>query len=102
MSRKDEENDKELQQLISDLEQLKLQVNDITKRIEELKGKPINKDPIKSKQLKVGDKVIVTNNYRNRKGITGNIVRVTPAQVRIRPDNGNNEFQVYKQNVKKR
>jgi hypothetical protein len=56
MKRENEESNTELHQLISDLKQLKLQVSNITRRIEDLKSKSNNRAPIKNKELKVGDK----------------------------------------------
>jgi preprotein translocase subunit YajC len=101
MSRKESKKDTELNRLINDLENLKIQVKDITKRIEDLQGNTNHKKSDKHRGFEIGDKVIITNNYRNRKGITGNIVRITPAQVKIKPSNGNAEFHVYKQNIKR-
>ena len=101
MGQEENREDTELNRLINDLKNLKVQVNDITKRIDELKGNTNNKKITKNKEFQIGNKVIITNNYRNRKGITGNIIRITPAQVRIKPSNGNAEFQVYKQNIKR-
>jgi preprotein translocase subunit YajC len=103
MSIKEDEQDKNIETLIEDLERLQIQVDIVKKQIENLKSKNnVKKSTIADKKriLKVGDTVVVTGSYRNRKGITGKVVKITPAQVRLRPDSGENEFQVYKQNVK--
>jgi hypothetical protein len=53
------------------------------------------------RQLSIGDRVKVLNNYRGRQGITGVITRITPTQAHIRPDNGGNIFRSYKQNLRR-
>jgi preprotein translocase subunit YajC len=94
----------ELNKLVEDLEQLQIQIKKVTTRINEIKSKHNIKKPTtksnKKKELQIGDAVIVTGTYRNRKGITGKVVKITPAQIRLKPDNGNDEFQIYKQNIK--
>ncbi len=103
MSKKEDEQDKNIETLIEDLERLQIQVDIVKKQIENLKFKNNSKKSTitnKKRILKVGDTVVVTGSYRNRKGITGKVVKITPAQVRLRPDSGGNEFQVYKQNIK--
>jgi preprotein translocase subunit YajC len=98
------EEERELDILTKDLECLQIEINKVTTRIKDIRSKCENKEPItktdKKKELQVGDSVIVTGTYRNRKGVTGTIVKITPAQVRLRPHNGNDEFQIYKQNIK--
>ena len=53
-----------------------------------------------ARQVKVGDRVEVTSSYKNRRGITGTVVRLTPTQAYIRPEGDTGEFRVYKQNIK--
>jgi preprotein translocase subunit YajC len=104
MNHDKEEEERELDILTKDLERLQIQINKVTTRINDIRLKRDNKEPItrtdKKKELQIGDSVIVTGTYRNHKGVTGTIVKITPAQVRLRPHNGNDEFQIYKQNVK--
>lgn len=103
MERKRNEEEEELEKLTKDLEQLQLQINQVNNRINNIRSNRNKKESIVSKKketIKIGDTVIVTGNYRNRKGVTGTVIKITPAQIRLRPSNGNNDFQVYKQNVK--
>jgi hypothetical protein len=93
----------ELDTLTKDLERLQIQINKVAKRINDIRSKQNIKGPIvkdKKRALKIGDTVIVTGTYRNRKGVTGTIVKITPAQIRLKPNNGKDEFQIYKQNVR--
>ncbi len=95
--------ERELNKLTKDLERLQIEINKVKKEINVIKSKQNIEEPTvthKKRVLKLGDTVIVTGTYRNRKGVTGTIVKITPAQVRLKPDNGRDEFQIYKQNIK--
>ncbi len=103
MSRKESDKNKDLETLVKDLEKLQIQVDVVKRQIENLKSESNRKKRAtlnKKQTLKVGDTVVVTGSYRNRKGVTGRVVKITPAQIRLRPDSGKDEFQIYKQNVK--
>jgi preprotein translocase subunit YajC len=98
------EEERDLKRLTEDLERLQIQINKVNQQISEIRSKQNKKEPVisnkKKTTLKVGDTVIVTGTYKNRKGVTGTVVKITPAQIRLKPENGKDEFQVYKQNVK--
>jgi preprotein translocase subunit YajC len=98
------EEERDLKRLTEDLERLQIQINKVNQQISEIRSKQNKKEPVisnkKKTALKVGDTVIVTGTYKNRKGVTGTVVKITPAQIRLKPENGKDEFQVYKQNVK--
>jgi preprotein translocase subunit YajC len=103
MSRKENEQNKDLDTLVKDLKQLQIQVNIVKRQIENLRSERNGKESTTSnrkKTLKVGDTVVVMGSYRNRKGVTGKVVKITPAQIQLRPDSGKDKFQIYKQNVK--
>jgi preprotein translocase subunit YajC len=103
MSRKENEQNKDLDTLVKDLKQLQIQVNIVKRQIKNLRSERNGKESTTSnrkKTLKVGDTVVVMGSYRNRKGVTGKVVKITPAQIQLRPDSGKDKFQIYKQNVK--
>jgi hypothetical protein len=101
--------DSELEELIEDLERLQVQLNNIAQRVRNIKGRrPSSIDNTKrasrksrNTTLKIGDSVVVTNRYKGRKGQTGVVVGITATQVRLKPDNGEDEYRSYKANVKK-
>jgi RNase P/RNase MRP subunit p29 len=100
---KDNSETNKLDTLTKDLKRLQIQISKVTKRINNIQSKqniegPIVKD--KKQVLKIGDTVIVTGTYRNRKGVTGTVVKITPAQIGLKPSDRKDKFQIYKQNAK--
>ena len=98
--------EREIQQLINDLEQLKIEFNNksdrITKKLTKLSEK-VNRDTqqIQSTDIEVGHIVQITNNYKGTKGITGTVERVTDKQVTLREYHTDKTFTRSKNNVKR-
>ena len=89
---------------------LNKEINDLTEeirklniRLENLQNSASNSQTKRknSQPLTVGERVVVTNNYKSRSGTTGTIVRLTSAQAYIEPDNGKETFRSYKANLKR-
>ena len=93
--------DKELTDATHQLQRLQIQLNNTETRINELKGRrrTLNSDDKKRRNIIVGDKVRITDNYKGRRGHEGIVIKVTPTQVKIRPSNGGEVYNKYKQNV---
>jgi preprotein translocase subunit YajC len=110
-SRESNESDIELEELIAELDQLQLQVNTVSRRLQSVRERQRqktrnNSDHTRQKKkkrepLRAGDRVVVTNRYKGRQGLEGTIVKVTAAQVQVKPDNGDEEFRIYKANVRR-
>ena len=85
------------------------EIDDLSKEINKLniRLKELQKNAVRTGQkrkrtvpLKIGDRVVVTNNYKNRSGIKGTIVQLTKTQAYVLPDNGVVTFRSYKQNLR--
>lgn len=71
--------------------------NDIQKEIENLTTKQIVTD---NDTIKIGDLVVITNNYKQEKGIKGRVSKITKQQVTLRTQVGT-IYRRKKSNVKK-
>jgi hypothetical protein len=104
--------ERELQDLVDNLNRLQIQVNDVTRRIQNVReqrnretqdqqvpAQPQNRRN-RRRPLQVEDRVVVTNKYKGRQGVTGTVTKVTAAQVRVQPDGGGDSFRIYKANVR--
>ena len=81
--------------------QLSHDLSALSQRLEELiiaEGNLINQD---ERSLAVGDRVVVTNNYRGQRGLTGTITRVTARQVHLRLDHQDRVIVKKKENVRR-
>ena len=65
-----------------------LALSDLRKRIKMLRN------------LKIGDRVKVTNNYKGPRGTICVITILSPEQAYVMPDNGKSEFRRHKLNLK--
>jgi dsDNA-specific endonuclease/ATPase MutS2 len=102
---------KEIEDLISEFNRLTHRFNKVTEALQDFgrldgEGRVTKKEAQeetnkKEKQLKIGDRVEVRNNYRGRRGTKGVITKITPSQAYIKPDNGNKTFRSYKQNLRR-
>jgi hypothetical protein len=101
----------ELNELTTALEELDIQANDIRRRISTIirnqqqentkqrKRKVIVKTV--NRPIQVGDRVVVTNNYKGRRGTKGVVRRTTSTQAYIDIDNTNDTIRSYKQNLRR-
>ena len=97
--------DTEVTELIKELEQLQIRITRVNERLRQLDSRTTRNERTttnkESNELRVGDKVEVTNRYKGRFGVQGTITKVTSAQVLIRETGSGNTFRKYKANVKK-
>jgi hypothetical protein len=98
--------DREIQQLINDFEQLKIEFNTksdiITGKLTKLRSKVKRNTPsTPTIDLEAGHIVEITNNYKGTKGIVGTIERVTDKQVTLREYHTNKIYTRSKNNVKR-
>ena len=98
--------EQEIQQLITELEELKIEFNsksdNITRKLIRLNRKvKRSKQTENSNELVVGEVVRITNNYKGTRGITGIIERVTDKQVTIKNQDTNRRYTRSKTNVEK-
>jgi chromosome segregation ATPase len=74
--------ERDLEELTKDLKHLQLQINNVNRQINNIQSKQNTKEPIvsnKKRTLKLRDTAVVTGTYWNRKGVTGKVVKITPA-----------------------
>jgi tyrosine-protein phosphatase YwqE len=94
--------DREIQQLITELEELRVEFNNksnrITRKLNKLSRK-VKEAEVVTDELKLGDTVRITNNYQGDRGITGIIERVTNKQVLLRNQNTKRQYVRSKLNV---
>ena len=95
--------EQEIQQLITELEELKIEYisksNKITRKLTRLSRKVKRTNQTEeSNKLVVGEIVRITNNYQGSRGITGIIERVTDKQVVIRNQNTHRRYTRSKDN----
>jgi predicted transcriptional regulator len=99
--------EEEINKLIQEIENLRLQLSQVTNRLRDLRNENRHEDSAivrgnrHSTQIKVGDIVEVTNRYRNRLGVKGKVIRVTSTQAVIEPIDGGATFRKYKVNLRK-
>ena len=96
--------DEEIQQLINELEELKIEFisksNLITKKLTRLSRKvKRNNQTRQSNDIEVGNIVRITNNYKGSKGITGIVERITDKQVILHNENTGETYTRSKNNV---
>ena len=128
MSDEEEQRIRHIERLTARLHRLSIEIQNTSKELQQLQGSttglynPLEDDGTRAsarnqqqqqqqpqgrqprqqrrvRELQAGDRVIITNNYRGARGVTGTIVRVTPATVLIDPDSGGPEIRRYKANV---
>jgi hypothetical protein len=108
-----EDSDNELAALATQLQRIQLELNVIKERVNTIQENNVTtgeketstnaEEELKQKnknELSVRTRVIVTNRYKGKYGVEGTIIRVTNAQVIIRPSNGGEDFRKWKQNVR--
>ena len=103
--------DREIEQLTNDLEQLQLQINTVNARLRIIRRNRENTnttdtdtEAVRADEIgpiAVGDTVQVTNKYKGRRGVVGEVIKLTPTQAVVRPRNGGEDFRMYKANLKK-
>lgn len=87
----------QIQQISQDLAELSQRLEDLI--IAEEQG---NADLQQNEHdLIVGDRVVITNNYRGQRGLTGRITRVTARQVHLRLDGQDRTLIKRKENVRR-
>ena len=91
---------KDLHQEIDDLTE---EIKNLTIRLKFLQDTASKAQTKRSKSdpLTVGERVVVINNYKNRSGTTGTIIKITNAQAHVEPDNGQAIFRSYKENLRR-
>ena len=87
---------KEINDLTEEIRKLNIRLESLQNSASNSQTKRKRSDP-----LTVGERVVVTNNYKNRSGTTGTIVKLTSTQAYIKPDNGKDIFRSYKENLKR-
>jgi dsDNA-specific endonuclease/ATPase MutS2 len=97
--------DSEVAELIKELEQLQVRITRVNERLKQLDRKGTQRKQTvtnkESNDLRVGDRVEVTNRYKGRFGTQGTIIKITSAQVLIQEADSDNTFRKYKANVRK-
>ena len=106
MSDREEQRNRDIERLTNHLHRLSIELQNTSEQLQRLQGTPSNQNNTQDKEstrarrkLQVGDRVLITNNYRGARGVVGTIVRVTEATVVIDPDNRGPEIRRYKDNV---
>jgi ATP-dependent exoDNAse (exonuclease V) alpha subunit len=92
-------NEKRISEIVDKLQSLTLEANVLANELSELRTqgdvKPLHSekrdDDTKKKQIhdhgfKKGDKVVITNGYRGKKGTTGTVTHTTKTQVTLRDE----------------
>jgi hypothetical protein len=105
------QNTDELHELTTALEQLDIQANNIRRRISTIIRNQQQENTKSRKRtviarsehrpIQVGDRVVVTNNYKGRRGTKGIVRRTTSTQAYIDIDNTNETIRSYKQNLRR-
>jgi ATP-dependent exoDNAse (exonuclease V) alpha subunit len=88
--------------IINRLESLTLEANGLVQQLQELR-KPDNdpgrkekdKNESPSNDFKEGEKVIITNNYRGKRGTIGTVTHTTKKQVTLEDDSGKSYIRKY-------
>ena len=103
--------DREIEQLTNDLEQLQLQINTVNARLRIIRRNRENTNTPDTRTrevqadkigpIAVGDTVQVTNKYKGRRGVIGEVIKITPTQAVVRPRNGEEDFRKYKANLRR-
>jgi hypothetical protein len=102
----------EIDELTEELRKLQIQANNIQNRLQQIRERQQQTDVTtetrttqqkedRNRPLRIGDRVTVTNRYKNRQGVTGIVVKLTPTQAVVRPENGEEEFRKYKANLRR-
>ena len=93
-------NERRVQEIADRLEALSLESASLTRELRRLTrstqwtadGGERNREETRSannnRPLQVGDRVVITNRYRGRRGTEGTVVRVTSTQVTLRDSSG--------------
>jgi hypothetical protein len=104
-------NNREIDELTEELAKLQLQADIIQNKLQQIRNRNQNteitqtrtaqKAEDRNRPLRIGDRVLVTNRYKGRQGVTGSVVRLTQTQAVVRPDNGEEDFRKYKANLRR-
>ena len=89
-----------IKELQTTIEELQRQLADLRVRVSEVEEQ--SEEQIVSRRrrdIQVGDRVRVLNNYRGLGNTTATVISITESQAKVRGDRGGTIFRRYKQNL---